>query len=142
MMARFCAYADKIFGLGQSLRTLRDSRKKPVIPVSAAFTSAFAMFATGRASLNSMQKDLTRIPARLRGVVGERAPSVDSLGRIYALMESVPLRQILCHIAHRLKRNKALADSSHWEIVAIDGHEFFSLQKALLPGLPNAHHHG
>ena len=126
MMARFCAYVDKMFGLSRFLRTLRDSRKKPLIPVSNVFTSVFAMFATGRGSLNSMEKDLAHIPGRLRGVVGDWAPSVDSVGRIYAMMDPNPMRQMLCGMAHRLKRNKALADGSHWKIVAVDGHEFFS----------------
>jgi len=126
MMARFCAYVEKVFGLSQLLSSLRDSRKRPVIPVVSVFAAAFAMFATGRTSLNSMEKDLVRIPSRLRGVVGERAPSIDSLGRIYSLMASGPLRWILRCILHRLKRNKALADGDTLKLVAIDGHEFFS----------------
>jgi hypothetical protein len=126
MMARFCAYVEKVFGLGEYLRSLRDSRKRPVIPVGSVFASAFAMFATGRTSLKSMEKDLVRIPSRLRGVVGDRAPSVDSLGRIYGLIHPEPLRWMLCGILHRLKRNKALADGGPLQIVALDGHEFFS----------------
>lgn len=126
MMARFCAYVEKVFHLGGRLRTLVDARKSPVIQTASVFASAFAMFATGRTSLNRMEKDLVRIPSRLRGVVGDRAPSVDSIGRIYALMDSEPLRQLLCAILHRLKRNKALADGGFWKIVAVDGHEFFS----------------
>jgi hypothetical protein len=59
-------------------------------------------------SLNSLEKDLVHIPSRLRGVVGPRPPSVDTLGRVYALLHSGPLRQVLVHIHHRLKRNK------HW----------------------------
>jgi hypothetical protein len=126
MMARFCAYVEKVFGLSEYLCWLRDSRKSPVIPVGSVFASAFAMFATGRTSLNSMEKDLVRIPSRLRGLVGDRAPSVDSLGRIYARMDPDPLRGMLCSILHRLKRNKALTDGGPLKIVALDGHEFFS----------------
>jgi hypothetical protein len=126
MMARFCAYVEKVFCLSEHLGRLRDRRKKPLILTSSVFASAFAMFATGRTSLNSMEKDLIRIPSRLRGVVGDWAPSVDSLGRIYALMDPQPLRQMLCDILHRLKRNKALVDGGPLKIVALDGHEFFS----------------
>ena len=125
MMARFCAYVEKMFHLSEHLRTLRDARKKPTILVSSVFASVFAMFATGRTSLNSMEKDLVRIPSRLRGVVGDRPPSVDSVGRIYGLMDPEPLRQMLCYILHRLKRNKALADGGTLEIAAVDGHELF-----------------
>ena len=38
--------------------------------------------------------------------MGARIPSVDSISRIYALMDSQPVRQILCDIAHRFKRNE------------------------------------
>lgn len=126
MMARFCAYSEKIFGLSDAMCCLRDARCKPQIPTSKVFASVFAMFATGRVSLNSMEKDLVRIPSRLRGIVGERAPSVDSIGRIYALMDSRGLRRMVRGIFHRLKRNKALADSGPLMMVAVDGHEFFS----------------
>lgn len=133
MMARFCAYVEKMFGLSEQLASLRDSRKKPVIPVASVFVAAFVMFATGRTSLNSMEKDLVRIPFRLRGVVGKRAPSIDSLGRIYCLMATEPLRWILRCILQRLKRNKALSDQGPLRVVAVDGHEFFSSMKRCCP---------
>ena len=133
MMARFCAYVEKVFGLSELFASLRDSRKRPVIPVAAVFASAFAMFATGRTSLNSMEKDLVRIPSRLRGVVGELAPSIDSLGRIYCQTATEPLRWMLRFILHRLKRNKALSDQGPLHVVAVDGHEFFSSKKRDCP---------
>jgi hypothetical protein len=133
MMARFCAYVEKVFGLSEFFSWLRDSRKRPVIPVASVFASAFAMFATGRTSLNSMEKDLVRIPSRLRGVVGELAPSIDSLGRIYSLMATEPLRGILRCILQRLKRNKALSDQGPLRVVAVDGHEFFSSKNRNCP---------
>jgi hypothetical protein len=126
MMTRFCAYIEKVFHFSEHLRKLRDARKKRLILTSSVFASGFAMFATGRTSLNSMKKDLVRIPSRLRGVVGDWAPSRDSLGRIYSLLDTQPLRQMLCDILHRLKRNKALVDGDPLKIVALDGHEFFS----------------
>jgi hypothetical protein len=106
-MARFCAYADKVFGLGERLPTLTDSRTHPRIKTAAAFAAAFTLFATRRGSLNGLEQDL-RIPARLRGLVGAGPPGVDSIGRIYARMDSGPLRRLLRDVAHRLKRNKAL----------------------------------
>ena len=65
--------------------------------------------------------------------MGARVPSVDSIGRIYELMDSQPLRQILCDIAHRLKRNKALTSHEGWYVAAVDGHEFFSSRKRCCP---------
>jgi hypothetical protein len=45
---------------------------------------------------------------------------------VFAIMDSEPLRQMLCSVHHRLRRNKALADGDVWKIAAVDGHEFFS----------------
>jgi hypothetical protein len=132
VMARFCAYVEKIFGLGRQLGHLTDTRIYPHIPTAAAFASVFTLFATRRGSLNGLDQDL-RMPARLRGIVGARVPSVDSIGRIYELMDSQPVRQILCDVAHRLKRNKALSSHEDWYVAAIDGHEFFSSRKRCCP---------
>ena len=131
-MARFCAYVEKLFGLGSQLGKLTDNRTDPQIPTAAVFASVFTLFATRRGSLNGLEQDL-RIPARLRGIVGARVPSVDSIGRIYELMASPPLRQILCDIAHQLKRNKALRSREGWYVAAVDGHEFFSSRKRCCP---------
>jgi hypothetical protein len=131
-MARFCAYVEKVFGLGRQLGKLTDKRSSPQIPTAAAFASVFTLFATRRGSLNGWEQDL-RIPARLRGIVGARVPSVDSIGRIYELRDSPPLRQILCDIVHQLKRNKALRSREGWYVAAVDGHEFFSSRKRCCP---------
>jgi hypothetical protein len=131
-MARFCAYADKVFDLGSQLGQLTDTRTRPQIPTAAAFASAFTLFATRRGSLNGLEPDL-RLPARLRGLVGAEPPSVDSIGRIYALMDSPPLRRLLADSAHRLKRNKALTPHEGWYVAAVDGHEFFSSRKRCCP---------
>ena len=123
MMARFCAYVEKVFGFSSLLKTLHEPRLIPLIPIGSIFSSAWAMFATARCSLHSMEKDLVRIPSRLRGVVGPQAPSSDTIGRVFAAMDPEPLRQML---HHRLRRNKALLDGGEQKIAAVDGHEFFS----------------
>jgi hypothetical protein len=92
----------------------------------------FTLFATRRGSLNGLEQDL-RIPSRLRGIVGPKVPSVDSIGRIYELMDSQPPRQILRDAAYQLKRNKALSSLEGWYVAAIDGHEFFSSRKRCCP---------
>jgi hypothetical protein len=131
-MARFCAYAEKVFRLSERFPTLTDSRTRPRIRTAAAFAAAFTLFATRRGSLNGLEQDL-RIPARLKGLVGAAPPGVDSIGRIYALMESRPLRQLLRDVAHRLKRNKALTDREGYFLAAVDGHELFSSRKRRCP---------
>jgi hypothetical protein len=129
MMTRFCHYVDKCFHLQKLFLTLTDSRRQPQVSSAAVFASVFALFATNRTSLNSLDKDLVHIPSRLRGVVGPRPPSVDTVGRVYALLHSASLRQVLVQVHHRLKRNKALADGDVLQIAAVDGHEFFASRK-------------
>jgi hypothetical protein len=131
-MRRFCAYADQVFGLGERLSTLTDSRTHPRIPTAAAFVCGLILFTTRRGGLNALEPDL-RIPGRLRGLVGRRPPSVDSIGRIYARMGDPPLRRILSDIAHRLKRNKALIGIEGRYVAAVDGHEFFASRKRCCP---------
>ncbi len=128
MMARFCAYADKVFHLGSRLETLADTRSRPIIPTSAVFLAVLTMFATGRGSLHSMEPDIG-VPSRLEGLIGPHVPSSDSMSRIYALMESETLRQILRDIVHQLKRNKVLSGLGGWYFAAVDGHEFFASRK-------------
>ena len=133
MMSRFCRYVDKCFHLQELFPLLTDSRPKPQRSSAAVFASVFALFACNRTSLNSLEKDLVRIPSRLRGLVGPQPPSVDTLGRVYALLDSDSQRQLLVQIHHRLKRNKALADEDDLKIAAIDGHEFFASRKRCCP---------
>ena len=54
MMARFCAYVEKMFHFSSLLKTLHEPRLIPLIPIGSIFTSTFAMFATARCSLHSM----------------------------------------------------------------------------------------
>lgn len=129
MMSRFCRYVDKCFQFQQLLPLFTDSRKKPQLPSAAVFASVFALFACNRTSLNSLEKDLVHFPARLRGLVGPRPPSIDTLGRVYARADSDSLRQILVAVHRRLKRNKALADGDDLKVAAVDGHEFFNSRK-------------
>jgi hypothetical protein len=129
MMSRFCRYIDKCFQFQHLLPLFTDARQKPQRPSATIFASVFALFACNRTSLNSLEKDLIHLPARLRGLVGPRPPSIDTLGRVYALADSAGLRQILVQVHHRLKRNKALADGDDLKIAAVDGHEFFASRK-------------
>lgn len=133
MMSRFCRYADKCFRFRELLPLFSDSRKKPQIPGAAVFAAVFALFACNRTSLNSLEKDLIHFPSRLRGLVGPRPPSIDTIGRVYCLADSGSLRHILIDVHHRLKRNKALADGDELKMAAVDGHEFFNSRKRCCP---------
>lgn len=129
MMNRFCRYVEKCFHFRDLFPLFTDSRKQPQVPAGTVFASVFALFACNRTSLNSLEKDLVHFPSRLRGLVGPRPPSIDTIGRVYSLADSDGLRQILAAVHHRLKRNKALADGDDLKIAAVDGHEFFKSRK-------------
>jgi len=129
MMTRFCRYIDKCFDFRALLPLFTDSRTQPQLSSASVFASVFALFACNRTSLNSLEKDLIHLPKRLRGLVGPRPPSIDTLGRVYALAASDSVRQMLVQVHYRLKRNKALADGDDLKMVAVDGHEFFKSRK-------------
>jgi len=131
MMRRFCGYIDKLFNFGDRVRTLRDERQRPRIPTSAIWTSAFAMFAMHRGSLNAMEAEL-RVPKRLDDLVGSAKPSADRIGDVFCLIPSEDLRTMLCGINHRLGRNKVFDKAGSWRFVALDGHEFFSQSESVL----------
>lgn len=125
MMSRFCRYVEKVFGFGEWLARLSDSRTSPQIPTAAAWTSGFLMAAMRLGSLHAMESEL-RIAKRLDGLVGRRKPSADTLGRVYSLIDPAGQREMLGDIVHRLGRNKVLENRWGLRFVAVDGHEFFS----------------
>ena len=131
MMARFCGYIDKVFQFRSLMGRLTDSRPEPVIPTAAVFGTAFAMFATCRGSLNGIDKE-RHFPGRLQNLVGPRVPSGDTVGRVYAQLDSGALRKVLKDVHLRIKRNKMLGDTDGRLFAAVDGHEFFRQPQTLL----------
>ena len=125
MFSRFYRYIDKVYDFSGEVAALEDSRPKPQIPTSSIWLSAFTMFATRRKSLNAIET-LLGIPKRLDGLIGQRKPSADTIGRVYGLIDPDQLRAMLCNIDNQLGRNKALHNNWPMRIVAFDGHEFFS----------------
>ena len=125
MMHRFCTYIDKVFNFSCFLSKIKDSRQVPRIPSATVWLSAMIMFITRRKSLNAIDGEL-RIPRRLEKFVDPIKPSGDSIGRIFAQMDTNQIRDILVLINHRLKRNKMIPLKWPLRFIAIDGHEFFS----------------
>jgi hypothetical protein len=137
MMARFYGYIDKVFRFRELASRQLDSRRKPLIPTAAVFGTAFAMFATCRGSLNGIDKE-RHFPGRLRNLVGPQVPSGDTVGRVYAQLDSEILRGTLRDVHLRIKRNKMLDQSAGWWFAAVDGHEFFRQPQAVLRAVPDA----
>ena len=140
-MARFYRYLDKVFQFQDRVARLTDSRPEPVISTAAVFGTAFAMFATCRGSLNGIDQQ-RHFPGRLQRFVGPRLPSGDTVGRVYAQLDSDALRQVLRDVHLRIKRNKMLGDTSGWVFAAVDGHEFFRQPQTLLLAVPDPHLEG
>jgi hypothetical protein len=138
MMARFYSYIGKVFRFGDLTAKLTDSRPQPVIPTAAVFGTAFAMFATGRGSLNGIDQQ-RHFPGRLRNFIGTRVPSGDTVGRVYTQLDSGGLREGLRDAHLRIKRNKVLADTDGRLFVAVDGHEFFRQPQTLLRSVSEAY---
>jgi hypothetical protein len=136
MMARFYGYLDKVFRFRDLTVRLTDSRPEPMIPTAAVFGTAFAMFATCRGSLNGIDKE-RHFPGRLRNFVGPRVPSGDTVGRVYAQLDSGVLREVLKDVHLNIKRHKMLGDNSGWLFAAVDGHEFFRQPQTLLRPVPD-----
>lgn len=141
MMTRFYGYIRKVFRLGELTAKLTDSRPRPMIPTAAVFGTAFAMFATGRGSLNGIDQQ-RHFPGRLRDFVGPRVPSGDTVGRVYTQLDSGGLREVLRDVHLRIKRNKALGDTAGRLFVAVDGHAFFRQPQTLLRSVPEAYLEG
>ena len=131
MMSRFGRYVEKVFGFGQRVKAIQDTRQKPRIPTAAIWLSAFLMFATRRGSLNAMESELHR-SKRLKCLIGSQKPSADRMGDVFCLIPSEQLRAMLSGINHRLGRNKVLGKEGPLRFAALDGHEFFSQSASML----------
>jgi hypothetical protein len=131
MMRRFCCYIDKVFGFGDRVRGIHDTRQRPRLSTSAIWSSAFFMFAMRRGSLNAIESDL-RVPKRFECLVGCGKPSADRIGDVFGLIPSEQLRAMLSGINHQLGRNKVFGQEGAGRFVALDGHEFFSQSPSLL----------
>ncbi len=138
MMARFYGYIGKVFRFGDLTAKLTDSRLQPLIPTQAVFGTAFAMFATGRGSLNGIDGQRYFL-GRLRNFVGSRVPSGDTVGRVYTQLDSDALREVLQDVHLRIKRNKLLGDTDGRLFAAVDGHEFFRQPQTLWRSVPKAY---
>jgi len=135
---RFLPYIEKVFHWSELIAQVSDSRPRPRISIQQALTSVVLMFALRLGSLNALE-ELMRSSGRWVSLVGRRAISADTIGRIMARIPPDELRRLLCWIARHMRRNKVL-DDNPWplRLIAVDAHEFFSLTQPLLPPVPDA----
>lgn len=125
MMRRFCRYAAKVFDFPALMARLRDTRRVPLYSTQHVWQTVVTVLATGRGSLHAIEAD--RHACKPKDSQRETGPpSDDTLGRVFAILDPEPVRQMLVDIHHRLKRNKALPLLWNLRFAAVDGHEFFS----------------
>jgi len=74
----------------------------------------------------------------MESIVGLPKPSADRMGAVLGLMDPGQLRAMLSGINHQVGRNKGLKNGWPLRVGVLDGHEFFSLSEALLPGVWSA----
>ncbi len=86
------------------------------------------MFLARLGSLNALEQ--LKGGLALRSFVGAELPSADTVGRVFALIDSDTIRRVNREIYTQLKRNKSLELLKHGLVpLAIDGHESHATYK-------------
>jgi hypothetical protein len=122
VLRRLITYSGKIFHFSRDILThISDQRRKPRISTAAVVKSSMVLFWARLGSINAWEQ-LGR--ARFwQNWLQEPTCSVDTLGRVHALLDADGLRQGIHEVYQRLKRNKALPDIYGLGVVVLDGHE-------------------
>src|SRR5207253_4975236 len=122
VLRRLIAYAEKIFQLSKDIVTqVSDRREKPRISTAAVVKSSLVLFWARLGSINAWEQ-VGRAHFWKRWLE-EPTFSVDTLGRVHAVLDAHGLRQGIHGVYERLKRNKALPDLYGLGVVVLDGHE-------------------
>ena len=129
MLRRFFDYIDNIFDFSNRLSEITDTRVKPHIRTLSVLLSSFVMQVTRLGSLNALDVEL-HLPKKVASITDDDIPSIDTISRVFTKIPSDQLRTIQMGNCYRLKRNKVLNTDLPLTAVGIDGHEFFSHQKA------------
>lgn len=105
-----------------------DCRPYPQIPAPVFPAVFFAMFSCRIGSFNDLKNYSDRSSWR-NWLDGHALPCPDELAYVSERLDVEGLRRCLCHLYHRLKRNKVLETRNGWALAAIDGHEIGSSYK-------------
>jgi hypothetical protein len=103
------------------LEEVSDKRVGPRFRTSAILKAGLGMFWGRLGSLNALAGVSSCRP--WKKWLGSSMPSADTVGRVFALMDTADLRKALHHVYTRLKRNKALSKVSGAAVAVLDGHE-------------------
>src|SRR4030042_1221361 len=83
-------------------------------------------------SLNALEQDRRR--SFWRRWLGSPLASAETIGRVFARIQTEPLRDVLHALYDRLKRNKALGPSRGHDVLILDGHESSASFRRCCPG--------
>lgn len=133
MLRRIFTYANKLFGLPDHLKRMRDARDKPQIATGIVAQSVMAMVLARLGSFNALEQ--TGPSRNWKKLLGAALPSADTMGRVCQAMELEPIRQMQHDLYARLKRIKALNPPGHGLMLAVlDGHETHATRKRCCDG--------
>jgi len=121
VLRRFLRYADKVYQLDRLVCRVSDGRSQPLIPTSAVFSSVVLMMLARLGSLNALEQQSGS--AFWRRWMGGPLPSADTIGRVFATIDTETIRSNIHHVYTRLKRNKAIREFGGVYALVIDGHE-------------------
>ena len=111
---------------------MSDRRRQPRIPTRIFVKLGLVLFWARLGSLNALRQ--TGGSRFWKAWLRWRMPSDDSVGRVFARIESRDLRRGLHQIYSRLKRNKALNGIGGLSIAVLDGHETHASYRRHCPG--------
>lgn len=137
MISRFFRYCEKVFKLSTVVQKVEERRPRPQIRGRAVWLSIFLLFALRLGSLNALEQMLRDAQRRgkWRRVLGDVAPSADTIGYFAERVSLDSLRWVLQDIYHRLQRNHQVAKLrlGGYVVLVLDGHELFASYRRHCP---------
>ncbi len=115
-------YTEKIYGLRGKIEEVRDGRKRSRIKTKVALGSGLVMMLSRMGSLNA--QEATKGNLFWKKWIGSELPSADTMGRVFAGINTEDLRKINRHVYSLQKRNKALdGNMEGLRYLIVDCHE-------------------
>ena len=123
LLRRIVRYADKVYGLRQNIKAVKDKREKPRIKTRIVVGSFLLIFLANLGSLNALEQ--SKAPGQWRKWLGGDLCSAKTMGRVAAVMDLDGLRGLLRRYHRKRKRNKAIPRLPIWKYryLVLDGHE-------------------
>lgn len=127
-LSRVFQYGEKMYKIGTSVASIRDTRRQARIPVGRIVLSYMLTFMARLGSLNMFEQyELNR---SWLSWLGGSLPSADTMGRVALGIRTNDLRCVLGKQHRKNKRNKVMAhEKGSFRFLVLDGHEGVSSYK-------------